>query len=195
MQTTINAMNGVNLGQLSKTIAAIRAQPDLAKFNFRLSNDWIKGGHNRSFIRGFYGTGQEDTTRRQTFVYDNDEPEVLLGMDQAPNPAEFVLHALAGCLTTSLIYHAAARGYEIKRASCELEGDLDLRGFLGVEPFVRNGYKEIRAKFLIEGNFSEEQKEEILKLAPAFSPVFDIIKNAVPVKVSLGASASSAEAA
>ncbi|MFC0774251.1 OsmC family protein [Terrimonas alba] len=195
MQTTINAMNGVNLGRLSATIAAIRAQPDLAKFNFRLSNNWVDGGHNRSIIREFYGAGQEDTTRRQTFVYDNDEPEVLLGMDQAPNPAEFVLHALAGCLTTSLVYHAAARGYEIKKASCELEGDFDLRGFLGIEPFVRNGYKEIRVKFLIEGNFSEDQKEEILKLGPAFSPVFDIIKNAVPVKVSLDAGASKAEAA
>ena len=186
MQNTKNR-NGVNSERLATTINAIRREPQLAKFNFRVSNEWIEGAHNRSFIREFFGAGQEDATRRQTFVYDNDQPEILLGKDQSASPLEFLLHALAGCLTTSLVYHAAARGYEITSAGCELEGDLDVRGFLGIEPFVRSGFKEVRVKFAIDGNFTEEQKEDLIKLGAAFSPVFDIIKNAVPVKVSLAA--------
>ena len=186
MQNTKNR-NGVNSERLATTINAIRREPQLAKFNFRVSNEWIEGAHNRSFIREFFGAGQEDATRRQTFVYDNDQPEILLGKDQSASPLEFLLHALAGCLTTSLVYHAAARGYEITSAGCELEGDLDVRCFLGIEPFVRSGFKEVRVKFAIDGNFTEEQKEDLIKLGAAFSPVFDIIKNAVPVKVSLAA--------
>lgn len=185
MKKTFTGVNGVNLERLADTITAVNAQPALAKFQFRLSNEWINGGHNKSEIKGFYGVGKEDETRNRPFVYANDEPYVLLGQDNAPNPVEFILHALAGCLTTSLVYHAAARGYQLTKVNCVLEGDIDLCGFLGLNSSVRNGYKEVRVKFDIEGNFPDELKEELLQLGPAFSPVFDILTNAVPVKVSL----------
>ena len=141
------------------------------------------GGHNRSTIQGFYGAGQEDTSRKSTFVMDNDEPDVLLGTDQGANPVEYVLHALAGCLTTSLVYHAAAKGIRIDAVESRLEGDLDLRGFLGMSDEVRNGYDNVRVTFRIKADASEEQLQELCKLAQKRSPVFDIVTNAVPVTV------------
>lgn len=192
MQTANIVLNGVDLKRLVNTIETLIAQPGLAKFQFRLSNQWIDGGYNQSFIKDFYGAGTEHTYRNAPFIVANDQPEVLLGTDNAPNPAEFILHALAGCLTTSIVYHAAARGYEITKVQTVIEGELDLRGFLGIDHYVRKGYKEIKVVFDIEGNFSEEEKRELLKLT-SFSPVLDIISNPVPVNIKLTAKEAVAE--
>jgi uncharacterized OsmC-like protein len=144
----------------------------------------VDGGYNQSVIQDFYGVGKEDESRDVPFILANDEPDVLLGKDNAPNPAEYVLHALAGCLTTSIVYHAAARGYELKKVQTTLEGDLDLRGFLGIDPLVRKGYENIKVIIDIDGDFSEEEKNEILTLT-SFSPVLDIVTNRVPVNICL----------
>lgn len=185
MATAVSSINGVDLQRLVETVEAIKSQPSLARFLFRLSNEWINGGHTQSMIRGFYGAGQEDNTRPGPFFYATDEQAILLGEDNAPNPVEYVLHALAGCLTASLVYHAAAKGYKISNVRSTLEGELDLRGFLGIAGATRNGYKEIRVSFEIEGDLTEKQKIEILEMGPSFSPVFDIITQPVPVKMSL----------
>ena len=103
--------NGVDTAVMFGTLDAIKAQPELGVFQFRARNHWIDGAHNRTTIKGFYGAGQEDSSRIETFVMDAGEPAILLGTDTGPNPAEFLLHALAACLTTSLVY-------EIGRASC-----------------------------------------------------------------------------
>lgn len=176
-------MNGVNVDQLFSTIEAIKATPGLAKFQFRAKNRWIDGGHNRSTIKEFYGAGQEDTTRVQAFVLDNDEPPVLLGADRGANPVEYVLHALAGCLTTSLVFHAAAQGVKIDEVESVFEGDIDLHGFLGLSDQVRNGYQQIRVTFRIKGDASPEKLEELCQLAQQRSPVFDTITNPVSVSV------------
>lgn len=187
MSSVTTVINGIDIRQLSDTIEAVKNNPELAAFRFRLNNEWIRGGHNQSLIRGFYGNGREDSNRVESFIYACDEPEVLLGQDNAANPVEFVLHALAGCLTTSIVYHAAARGYKIDKLTTSLEGDLDIRGFLDMDGSERNGYKNIRVNVCLEGaDLTEEEKEEIVRLGPAFSPVFDIITNRVPVEVSLG---------
>lgn len=178
-------INGVNVGQLFATINAIKDNPGLAKFQFRAANKWINGGHNRTAIKDFYGAGQEDTTRRQTFLFDNDEPAVLLGEDNGANPVEFALHALAGCLTTSLVYHAAAQGIKIDAVESRFEGELDLRGFLGMSENVRNGYQNIRVTFKIKADAPEEKLKELCELAQQRSPVFDIITNPTPVSVQL----------
>jgi uncharacterized OsmC-like protein len=178
-------VNGVNVEQLFATINAIKAQPGLAQFKFRAANRWIDGGHNRTTVKDFYGAGQEDTSRRTPFVMDADEPAVLLGRDEGANPVEFVLHALAGCLTTSLVYHAAARGIRIDEVESTFEGDLDLRGFLGLSDEVRNGYEGIRVAFKIKGDATEEQLRELCELAERRSPVFDIVSHPVPVSVRL----------
>jgi len=181
-QATISTvMNGVDVERLGQTIQAIQKDPGLAKSQFRATNRWVNGGHNRSTIQGFYAAGQEDTSRTKPFVLEADEPPVLLGKDEGANPVEFVLHALAACVTTSLVYHAAARGITLESVESQLEGDLDLQGFLGLSDQVRRGYKEIRVKFNVKSDASPEQLEELTK----FSPVYDIISNAVPVSIQM----------
>lgn len=178
-------INGVDVEQLFSTIDAIKENPGLAKFEFRANNQWIDGGHNRTSVKDFYGAGREDASRKQAFVFDNDEPVVLLGEDNGANPVEFVLHALAGCLTTSLVYHAAAQGIKIDAVESKFEGDIDLRGFLGMDEDVRNGYENIRVTFKIKADAPEEKLKELCELAQKRSPVFDIVTNRVPVNVQL----------
>jgi uncharacterized OsmC-like protein len=179
--TMSGVINGVDVDRMGQTVQAIQQSPGLGASQFRAVNRWISGGHNRSTIQGFYGAGQEDTTRTKPFVLDADEPQVLLGKDQGPNPVEFVLHALAACLTTSLVYHAAARGIRIESVESKLEGDIDLRGFLGISDQVRKGYKAIRVNFTVKSDASPEQFEELAK----FSPVYDIVSNPVPVSIQI----------
>jgi uncharacterized OsmC-like protein len=178
-------VNGVNVDQLFGTIEAIKGTPSIARFHFRATNSWIDGGHNRSTIKEFYGAGQEDLSRAKAFVMDADEPAVLLGRDNGANPVEYVLHALAACLTTSLVYHAAARGIQVEEVESTLEGDLDLHGFLGMDDSIRNGYERIRIGFKVKADASEEQIEELVRIAQQRSPVFDIVTNPVAVRVEL----------
>ncbi|OQW33654.1 MAG: osmotically inducible protein C [Nitrospira sp. SG-bin1] len=179
-QTTINEIiNGVDVGRIGETVEAVRRTPGLATFRFRAANQWIDGSHNRSTIKSFYGAGQEDTFRTTPFVLDTDKPPVLLGKNQGPTPVEFVLHALAACLTTSLVFHAAARGIHIESVESKLEGDLDLHGFLGLSDSARKGYQQIRVAFTIKSDASAERLEELMK----FSPVYDIVSNPVPVSI------------
>jgi uncharacterized OsmC-like protein len=174
-------VNGVNVTGIVQTCEAIKADPSLAAFKFRASNKWIDGGHNRSTIQGFHGCGQEDTTRTVPFVMDAAEPPVLLGKDQGANPVEYVLHALVGCMTTSMVYHAAARGIAIDGIESKLEGDLDLQGFLGLSDKVRKGYSGIRVAMKVKTEAKVEELQPLVK----FSPVFDIVSGSVPVSVDI----------
>lgn len=177
-------VNNVNVDQLFNTIDAIKDQPKIARFVFRTSNKWIKGGHNRSTIKGFFGACEEQT-HDDPFVLDNGEHPVLLSEDEGANPVEYALHALAGCLTTSFVYHAAAKGIRIDEVESEVEGDLDLRGFLGMDESVRNGFEGIRITFRVKGDATDEQLEELIQVAQQRSPVYDIVTNPVPVSVRL----------
>lgn len=179
-----NVVNGVDVDQLKANIGAIQQQPVLAKFRFRANNQWLGGGLNRSAIGEFEGVGQTHK-RAEDFVLDNAEPPVLLGQDQAPNPVEYVLHALAGCLTTGLVYHAAARGIRLDEVESQLEGEMDLRGFLGLTDEVRRGYEKIRVVFRIKSDAPREKLEELFLFSKQISPVFDIVTNGVPVSVEL----------
>jgi uncharacterized OsmC-like protein len=182
---TVTKINGVDVDQLHSTIEAIGDNADIARFCFSSSNRWIDGGHNQSRIDGFHGA-LEDHRRPRPFVVDKDEPPVLLGEDIGPNPVEYVLAGLAGCLTTSLVYHAAARGIQIDEVESSYEGDLDLRGFLGMSDQVRNGYEQIRVRFHVKAdNATAEEIEELMQVARQRSPVFDIVSNQVPVSVEL----------
>jgi len=175
--------NGVNTEQLYGTLDAIKAQPELGKFQFRASNVWVDGAHNRSTIQRFYGAGQEDASREEPFVIDAGEPAILIGSDTGANPAEALLHALAACLTTSLVYVAAARKVELTRVESTLEGDMDVRGALGLSDEVRNGFTGIRATFKVEGNAPEEKLREVVERARNRSAVYDMITHGVPVTV------------
>ena len=132
-----------------------------------------------SSIKGFYGVGQEDTSRKDTFTMEADHPEVLLGEDLAANPAEFVLHALGSCLTAAMTYHAAAQGIDIESMESSLKGGVDLQGFLGLDPEVRKGFNGIEVKFKVKSDASEDQ----LRALSQFSPVFDMLTNPTPVNI------------
>ncbi len=181
---SVKMTNGVDVGKLFETIEAIKGAPDIAKFKFRARNKWIHGGHNHTTIKDFYGAGEEHA-HEKPFELEVDEPPLLLSGDAGANPVEYVLTGLAGCLTTSLVYHAAARGIEIKGVESRLEGDLDLRGFLGLSKDVPVGYQTIRVYFKIDADISEAQKEELIQMAQKYSPVFNTVFNATPVKVQL----------
>ncbi len=173
--------NGVDVTALSETVEAVKADPAIGEFRFRAANKWLGGGHNRTTIQGFFGAGQEDATRTKPFVLDADEPPVLLGADAGANPVEFVLHALAACMTTTMAYHAAARGIEIEAIDSRLEGDLDLRGFLDLAKDVRKGYREVRVTMRVKSKAAPAVLAELVR----FSPVHDIVSNSLPVKVEI----------
>jgi uncharacterized OsmC-like protein len=175
--------NGVDSEQMYGTLDAIKAQPELGVFQFRAHNHWIDGAHNRTTIKAFYGAGQEDSTRSQSFVIDAGEPAILLGSDTGPNPAEALLHALAACLTTTLVYVATARKVRLTEVESTLEGDMDVRGALGLSDEVRNGFSRIRVSFKVKGDAPPEKLREVVERAQARSAVFDMVSNGVPVEV------------
>jgi uncharacterized OsmC-like protein len=175
--------NGVDTEQMYGTLDAIKADPQLGIFQFRARNHWIDGSHNRSTIQGFYGAGQEDASRTQAFEIDAGEPAILLGSDTGANPAEALLHALAACLTTSLVYVAAARGVHLTEVESTLEGDMDVRGCLGISDEVRNGFERIRVSFTVRGDATPEKLREVVARAQARSAVFDMVSNGVPVEI------------
>ena len=179
--------NGVDTGQLFGTLDAIKSDPELATFQFRARNHWIHGAHNRTTIREFYAAKAEDTSRTKEFVLDAGEPEILLGSDTGPNPAEFLLAALAACLTTSLVYVAAARGVRLTEVESTLEGDMDVRGALGLDDEYRNGFERIRVTFRVKGNAPQEKLQQIVERAQKRSAVFDMVSHGVPVAVELAA--------
>jgi len=175
-------VNGVNVDNLFTTIDAIKAAPSIAKFNFRVQNRWEGAAKNRSAVNAFAGAGQE-FSRQKSFVLHADEPPVLLGEDSAANPVEYLLHSLAACLTTSMVYHAAARGIQIEAVESSFEGDIDLHGFLDLDPNVRKGYQGIRVNFRIKADVPDAQLQEIVQLGTGHSPVFDSLTKGVAVSV------------
>jgi uncharacterized OsmC-like protein len=188
MATTTEVIrNGVDTAQLYGTLDAIKTDPSIARFQFRARNRWIDGAHNRTTIHDFYAANQEDTSRADEFVIDAGEPAILLGTDTGPNPAEYLLHALAACLTTSLVYVAAARGVRLTKVESTLEGDMDVQGALGLSDSFRNGFEQIRVSFRVEGDAPEEKLREVVARAQQRSAVFDMVTNGVPVTVDVAA--------
>jgi uncharacterized OsmC-like protein len=175
--------NGVDTEKMFATLDLIKAQPELARFQFRVTNRWLGGAHNRSTIKGFYAAGGEDTTRADAFELDAGEPAILLGADTGANPAEYLLHALAACLTTSIVYVAAARKVQLTSVESTLTGDMDVRGALGVDDEPRNGFEQIRIAFRVTGNAPEEKLHDVVERAKARSAVYDMVTNGVPVAV------------
>lgn len=177
-------VNGVNVTELFETIDAIGGNKEIAKFNFRASNKWINGGQNETVVDDYDGACQ--TFKRDTpFVFRKDEPAILLGTDTGANPVEYLLAALAGCLTTSLVYHAAAKGIKVDEVTSTYSGNLDLRGFLGMDPSVRNGYSDINIEFRVKGDATPEQLEELVRVAEQRSPVYDVVSKSVPVTLTV----------
>ncbi len=174
--------NGVDTAALFATLDAVKQAPEAAKFQFRAHNQWLGGTHNRSTIADFFGVGEERSHER-SFVFDADHPAVLVGQDQGPTPVEFVLHALAACLTAGLANIAAARRVRLTEVRSTVTGDIDLNGILGLDPDVRNGYDQISVRFTVKGDAPAEKLREIVEQSQARSAVYDVITNQVPVTI------------
>ena len=180
-QKATNNINGVQMSAFQGTVDAIRQDPELAKCRFHIHNNWIEGGHNRTIIKSFYGAKQE-IGHDHPFQLQADEPHVLGSNDMGPNPVEHLLNALAGCVTSSIVYHAALRGIRIEELESEVEGDLDLRGFLGLSDEIRNGYRNIRINFKVK---TDEPNLERLKALAKFSPVYDVVTHGTTVEITM----------
>jgi uncharacterized OsmC-like protein len=175
-------MNGVNTPTLLATINVVAAQPELAKFQFRAENQWLGGTHSMSRMHGFAGAGGEQQHIAAHEAH-GDHPTVLVGADAGPTPVEWLLHALATCLTAGIGNIAAARGIKLNSVTSKVEGDIDLRGLLGISKEVRNGYQDIRIAFEIDGDATDEDLDRLLMQSMARSAVFDVLTNGVAVSV------------
>ncbi|MGE3959698.1 MAG: OsmC family protein [Vicinamibacterales bacterium] len=176
-------LNGLDTQAMVETVTALKANPTLAKFEFRARNRWVSGGENRSTIKDFYGAGAEDTSRTEAFEFTNGEPPVLLGHNEGANPVEFLLHALAGCVTTTTVLHATARGIEIESISTRLVGNIDLQGLLALDD-VAPGYESIRVEMDIKAkNASAAELDALVGFAQEHSPVCNTVCRPVPVIV------------
>lgn len=181
LTNTSSMLNGVDVNALFATIEAVQEEPAIGQFNFRAKNTWLGGSRNCTTIADFTGGLGEHRKNGACFTAFNGEPEILLGADDAPNPAEWLLHALIGCMTTSTAYHAASRGIAIKAIESELDGDLDLRGFLGLSADVRKGYTAIRVMMRVK----TDADAETIRALTRMSPVLDVVSRAVPVAISV----------
>ena len=183
-QTQSKIVNGVNVDDLVQTIDVIKKDASIAKFNFRAENEWVTGGENRTTVKDFYGAGKTHV-RSKPFVFTKDEPEILLGTDKGANPVEYALTALAGCVTTTLVYWAAAKGIKLNKVESTLEGDIDLQGFLNLDENVTVGYESIQINFKIDSDASEETLQELVEIVKKRSPTANTISNATPVNITL----------
>ncbi len=179
-------MNGVDTPTLFATLDAVRQQPELAKFQFRATTRWQKGTHSRSSVESFRGAGAERKHLRE-FTFDADHPQVLVGTDQGATPVEFLLHAIASCITAGIANIAAARGVTLHEVESAVEGDIDLRGILGISDEVRNGYEGIRVSVRIKGDAPPEKLEAIVQQSRARSAVYDVLTNGIPVAIAVNA--------
>ena len=185
MSTTTTVRNGIDVDQLLQTIEATQTDEEVGRFTFRANSTWRNGTHNLGTIQRFVHAGREDDSRTSGFELEGDEPPVLLGDNHGPNAVELVLQALGFCYAAGYVANAAARGIELTRMDYEIEGDLDVRSFLGQEG-PRPGFTEIRVQGRVASpNATDEQLTELCRYVQDTSPVRDILTNHVPVTTSL----------
>lgn len=168
--------NGIDVNKLNDLIDFIRANPEVANFQFKVDAEWINGGNSRTKIQ---------TSSGKLFTLEADEPPILLGTDKAPNAVQAILHALGSSLIVGFVYNAAARGINVEAVELAIEGDLDLHGFLGISEDVRPGYQNIRISCNVKCDAPRETVEELWKYVQKTSPVTDIVRNGVPVHITL----------
>ncbi len=182
---TTTVRNGIDVDQLLQTIEAAKQDESIGNFTFRATSTWKEGTYNLGAIQNFVHAGEEDETREAPFTLEGDEPPVLLGDNRGPNAVELVLQALGFCYAVGYVANAAAQGIELTRMDYEVEGDIDVRTFLGLDG-PRAGFSEIRVTGRVSSpSATDEQLTDLCTYVQDTSPVRDIIANAVPVNTSL----------
>ena len=176
--------NGVNVEFLLGARGMLADQPEGANFKWRASNTWVNGTHSKSTVDGFFGLGEEQKHHTQ-FEYDGDHPQVFSSEDVGPTPVEMVLVSLAGCLTAGVAAVAQNRGIQLRSVTASLEGDMDVRGILGVDPEVRNGFSQIRVNYKIDADASPDDIKALVAQSQKRSAVFDVVTNPTSVVVSV----------
>jgi uncharacterized OsmC-like protein len=184
--STTTVRNGVDTEALFGALDAVKAMPQAAHFKFRATNEWVSGTHSRSTVHDFFGLG-EDQTHQDSWTFDSDHPTQLVGSDKGPTPVEFLLVALAGCITAGIGNIAAARGVDLTSVRSVVEGNIDLNGVLGLDSDVRNGYQGVTARFEIEGGAGTDELRKIVERSVARSAVFDVLTNGIPVSIEITA--------
>ena len=183
MTTTATPVdNGVDIEFLRSAREALTAEPEGAKFSWRVTNTWVRGTHSRSSCKGFYGLGAEQS-HREEFRFDGDHPELFSAQDNGATPVEMVLVGLAGCLTAGVAAIAEQRGIQLRAVSATLRGDMDVRGILGVDSDVRNGFSAIRVTYSIDAEAAPDDIRALVAQSQKRSAVFDIITNPTHVTV------------
>lgn len=172
-------VNGIDVDTLMGTVNAVKNDPELGRCKFRATNKWTGGAHNCTTVKAFHAAKQ-NIDHKEPFELHCDEPAILAGGDNGANPVEHVLNALAGCVTTSMVAHAAVRGIAIQELESELEGDIDLRGFFGLADDVPKGYTAIRVKFKVK---TDAENIEKLKSLAALSPVYNTLIKGTKVDI------------
>jgi uncharacterized OsmC-like protein len=183
--TVQTILNGIPADMLADSMDAMRQKPEMGKYKFRAKNQWIRGTYCTSAIKDFCAGGQEDTSREIPHMLEADEPAVLLGQDHGPNATETLLHALASCVSTAFLYHATAQGVHVDQLEFDVEGDIDLNGFLGLDDNVKSGYQSIRMTCRVQAEASMEKIKELCETAQKRSPVFEMVSQAVPISIIL----------
>lgn len=176
--------NGVNTEFLITARDALAAQPEGAAFQWRVSNTWVKGAHSRSSVQGFFGLGEEQHHQRQ-FVFEGDHPEVFSAEDQGATPVEVLLVALASCLTAGVAAVAQNRQIQLRSVAATIEGDMDIRGILGADPDVRNGFSQIKVTYNIQADASPDDIRALVAQSQKRSAVYDIVTNPTSVVVTV----------
>lgn len=179
---TLMADNGVNVSALLGAREALAATPAAAAFKWRASSEWRHGTHTRSTVAGFFGLGTEQR-HRQAFLFDTDHPEVFASEDRGATPVEMVLVGLAGCLSAGVATVAQHRNIQLRSVKATLEAGMDLRGILGADASVRNGFDGIKVHFEIDADATQGEIAALVAQSQKRSAVFDILSNPTDISV------------
>jgi uncharacterized OsmC-like protein len=174
--------NGVNTEFLLTAREALAAEPEGANFKWRVTNTWINGTHSRTDVNGFFGLGAEQNHRSE-FSVEGDHPELFAAEDQGATPVELLLVSLASCLTAGVAAVAQNREIQLRSVSATLQGDMDVRGILGADPDVRNGFSQIKVTYNIEADATPDEIKALVAQSAKRSAVFDIVTNPTNVTV------------
>ena len=184
MTTESPVNNGVNVQALLDARTALADAPQGAKFQWRAEAEWVHGTHSQATINGFFGLGS-DQAHKTSWTYGADHPEVFASEDRGPTPVEYVLVALASCLTAGIAAVAQYRGIQLKKVAATIEGDMDLQGILGIDDEVRNGFKGIKVTYDIDADAKREDIEALVAQSQKRSAVYDIVTNPTNVTVAV----------